>query len=463
MDAKKNTSLEARGPKRAARYDLAIIGAGPGGYTAALYAAQKGLKTCLIEQEQIGGVCLNTGCIPTKTYYKSAYFLEQIKQSDKVGVNIPNFSVDLKKINEHRQNIIKKLSDGVKLLLEKRGVDVILGKAVFDSPGILKVDRQLIEAADIIIASGSKDIELSSMPFSDDIASSKTVWDFHEIPKQLLIVGGGVIGCEMANIFSEFGSKVTIVEAQDLLLPAIDMDISKKLAVILKRKGVNVLTSQKVESVEDNTVVISNAKRIFFDKAIVCVGREPVFRDLFLENIGVVIDRKKINVDKFLRTNIKNIYAIGDCNGKSMLAHVASFEAIVAVDNILGKKREMDYSSVPNCIFTSPEIATCGISEKEMTNDMQISKVMYSSLGKAHTANKTDGFIKIIFEKRSLIVFGVSIMGENATELITHASFLISQKKTIEDILQTIYAHPTFSEIFSEAAHAAIGFPINSI
>ena len=445
------------------KYDLVIIGSGPGGYTAALYAAQKGLKTCLIEKEHIGGVCLNTGCIPTKSYYKSAHLLEQIKRSQNLGINVTDVSLDFTKINERKQQIIKKLSTGVEFLLNKRGVKVIKGTAVFESSKTLTVGTETVEADNIIIATGSEDLQLESMLFSENILSSKTIWNLTDVPEKLLIVGGGVIGCEMANIFAEFGSSVTIVEALNTIIPTIDKDIAKRLAVSLKKKGVKILTSQKVEGAKENKANITDGKNIDFDKAIVCIGRVPVFGELALDNAGVLVDAKKITVDKNLRTNIENVYAIGDCNGQSMLAHVASYEAIVAVDNILGKEREMDYTAVPNCIFTATEIGICGISEDEMTDDMQLSKFLYSSLGKAHTANETDGFIKLIFEKISLRVVGVSIMGENATELIAPAALLISQRSTIEDILQSIYAHPTFSELFPEAAHRAKGFPINSL
>ena len=427
-------------------YDICIIGAGWAGFSAALEARKKGLSVCLIEKSALGGVCLNQGCIPTKSLVNSVKILSLIKKSSTFGINSEIKDLDFSAIQQRKHDVVSRLRKGIEFQLKNKGVDLIQGKATLENSNKILVENQVIESKHIIIATGSQPVELPQLKFDHSkIISSKDLLTIDSIPKNLLIVGGGVIGCEFASIFSSLGSKVTIVELLDRILPLEDKEISKKNEVVFKKRGIGVQTKTNVDDV----------KKDEFDKILVCVGRKPTSDELNLEKIGIRKERGAIPVNEYLQTKIANIYAIGDCIGGLLLAHVASYEGIVAVENMLGKRIKVDYSSVPNSIFTEPEIGSVGLTEdvaKENGFNVKVSKFNFLALGKAHILDETEGYIKVVYDADTSIVLGGSILGPVATELIAILTLAVKEKLTIKKIYDTIFAHPTLSEGIIEAA-----------
>ncbi|MFC1594430.1 dihydrolipoyl dehydrogenase [Candidatus Omnitrophota bacterium] len=427
-------------------YDLCIIGAGWAGFTAALEARKRGLKACLVEKDSLGGVCLNQGCIPTKVFVHSATLITHIKNSALFGIDSEIKSIDFQKLQLRKRDVVDRLKKGIEFQLKSKGVDFLVGAArLVDSNSIL-VDGKKIESRHILIATGSVPVELPQLKFDGKkVLSSKEVLRLESIPQSLLIVGGGVIGCEFASAFSALGTKVTVVELLDRILPTEDREIAKKIEALFKKKGIEVLTGTNVDSVpKDN-----------FEKVLVCVGRKAYSDELGLDAVGVQLDKSGIQVNEFLQTSNPAIYAIGDCIGGMLLAHVASYEAVVAVENISGKKMSADYSAVPNAIFTEPEIGSVGFSEeqaREAGYDVQTTKFNFLASGKAHIINETGGFVKIIFDKQSKRILGGVIFGASATELIAIVTQAVKVKLTIDQIYDTIFAHPTLSEGIVEAA-----------
>ncbi|MFH1655436.1 MAG: dihydrolipoyl dehydrogenase [Candidatus Omnitrophota bacterium] len=427
-------------------HDICIIGAGWAGYSAAMRAKQLGLSVCLVEQSAVGGTCLNRGCIPTKVMVNSAKSFSQTKKLPNFGVELSGAKINFEKIQSRKNAIVDKLNKGMQLQLKTKGIDFVQGKAKIVSADEISVDSKSIKAKNIIISIGSKPTELPFLKFDQKkIVSSDEILDIKFIPESLLIVGGGVIGCEFASIFSSLGSKVTIVEILEHILPNEDKDIAKKLEVAFKKKGIKVLAKTDVKSVDLDK----------FEKILVCVGRIANTDLDGLEGVGINKDKKGISVSENLQTNIANIYAVGDCIGGHQLAHVAAYEGETAVENISGKKIQVDYSSVPNCIFTSPEVASVGSTEEQANIkgiSYQVSKFDFLASSMAHILDETEGFVKIIVDSNSKEVIGASIIGPKATELISVFSLAIKSKLTISQIHDTIFAHPTLSEAIGEAA-----------
>jgi len=376
-------------------YDICIIGAGWAGYSAAIKAKELGLSVCLVEQAAIGGTCLNRGCIPTKVMVNAAKILSQIKKSSQFGIETNAAKINFEKVLQRKQATIEKLRSGMQFQLKTKGIDFVQGRAKIVSLDEISVDSKNIKTKYIIIATGSKPLELPFLKFNQrNIISSDEILDLKFVPESLLIVGGGVIGCEFANIFSSLGTKVAIVEIMEHILPNEDKDVAKKLEVIFKKRGIKILTKTDAKTVPLDK----------FEKVLVCVGRSANIDVEDLAKIGIKNESKGILVNEFLQTNIPNIYAVGDCIGGHQLAHVAAYEGQIASENISGKKLSVDYSAVPNCIFTDPEIASVGLSE-ELTKTKgiayQFAKFDFLSSGMAHILDETDGFIKIIFESNS--------------------------------------------------------------
>jgi len=426
-------------------HDICIIGAGWAGFSAAIKVKQLGLSVCLVEQKKIGGTCLNQGCIPTKVLVQSARIFSHIKDNSVFGVEVKGAEVNFDKIQQRKLAIVDKMSKGMEFQLSTKGVELIKGEAKFVNADEILVDSRSIKAKNVIIAIGSRPIELPFLKFNQkNIISSDDILDLKFIPESLLIVGGGVIGCEFANIFASLGAKVTIVEILEHILPNEDKDIAKKLEVALKRKSVKILTKTDVK-----TVALDK-----FEKVLVCVGRVANKEIEGLEKIGVKTDKKGILVNEFMQTNIDNLYAVGDCIGGHQLAHVAAYEGELAVDNILDKKIPADYSAVPNCIFTDPEISSVGLTEeaaKAKGIQYQIGKFDFLASGMAHILDETDGFIKVISDSNSKEILGAAIVGPKATELIAVFSLAMKSKLKISQINDTIFAHPTLSEAIREA------------
>ncbi|HAZ10898.1 MAG: dihydrolipoyl dehydrogenase [Omnitrophica bacterium GWA2_41_15] len=437
------------------KYDLAIIGSGPCGYVAGIRAAQLGLKTCIFEKDKIGGVCLNWGCIPTKALSASANALYNIERAAEFGINVKGFDLDFSRVYERKESIVKKLSSGIEMLLKARKLEIIKEKAEIKDIGRIKAGDLEIEAKNILIAAGSIPFELPGLPFDHiDILSSTDILELKIIPKSLIIVGGGVIGCEFASIFRSFGSEITIIEAMPQLLPNEDEEIARKIEQIFKKRGIKILTNTKIDKIDKG------------DKAVISVGRSPNSKGLGIENLGIECNKGWIKVDESFRTNIKNIYAAGDIKGGMLLAHLASKEGISAVEGMCGNNYSIDYSVVPSCIFTHPEIASVGLNEKAAKNkgmDIKTRKFLFGAIGKSHVLGETDGFIKLVVDNKSDKILGCQIIGSHATELIAEISVCVQFGITSEKLSSVIHAHPTLSEIICEASEAMHNKAIHSL
>jgi len=451
-------------------YDLAIIGSGPGGYIAGLYAARHNLHTCVIEKDLTGGTCLNRGCIPTKVMLHSASILSLIKNSAVYGVDVRECALNFQTVLKRRDEVVMRLRTGVETLLRANKVDLIRGKGSLAGPSLIKIDGQDdVKASNIIIAAGSKVSSIPSVKIDDEnTLSSDSALNIEKVPDKMVIIGGGVIGCEFASLFNTFGVKITIVELLDRIIPGQSKEASKKLEAIFKKRGIEVFTSSGVESVTGRgplKVNIAGGRTVDADKVLVSVGRISATEGLGLESAGILLEKGRIAVDGHLRTAAKNVYAIGDCVKGPLLAHKASYDGILACDNILGKSRTVDYSNIPSCIYTEPEIASIGISEDAARADVPGSKTAkfpYIASGKAYLLGKTEGYIKIIGDKDGTFL-GCEIMGEGACDLIGEGVISKSFGLNIKDLANVVHGHPTLSEIFQEAAHVFSGSAIHSV
>lgn len=425
-------------------YNLVIIGAGWAGFNAAIRAKEFGLKTCLIEKREIGGTCLNYGCIPTKSLIHSAEILEQARQSAHLGVNTGAVSFDFIKAQQRKTEVISQLRSGMSFLL--KGIDIISSEAELISPDEIKTPAQNIKAGVIIIASGSMASELPRIKFDGKkVISSNELLNLQKIPQNLLVIGGGVIGCEFAGLFNALGAKVTIIEKMTQLIPGLDAQIAKKLESIFKKQGITVKTGSEASSAD-----IEN-----HELTLLAVGRQPDTSGMGLEKAGVNTDKARIITDEYLRTNIKNIYACGDCTSEIMLAHFAAYQGEIAAYNCVNPlaSKKATNSCVPSCIFTQPQIATVGLSEEAARTQglsIDIYRFDFLSSGMARIICETDGFIKIICDDKSGRIIGASIIGPKATELIGVLAVAINNSLTLSAIKSTIFAHPTIAESIRE-------------
>ena len=443
-------------------YDVAIIGSGPGGYAAAVRLADLGKKVSIIEKLLPGGTCLNWGCIPTKAIVKSTDILRDLKRSSEFGIDSTFNGVDMKAIIKRKEAVVSNLRSGMSALLKSKGIDLIIGQAEFETNKTLKVNDQIIEAKEIIIATGSTPIEFDKIAFDHEyILSSEDMLDIKAIPKTLIVIGGGFIGCEFASIFNALGSKVTIVELTSQILPNSDREIARRLESNFKRNNINIIKGKKVVSASSSNgalIKLDTGEQLRAEKALLCVGRRANTEGLSLDKINIETKKNEIVVDKHLRTNINNIYAIGDVIGGYYLAHAATHEGIVAAENIAGKKREVDYSSVPFAVFTHPEIASVGLSEEEakaIPNDIKVTKFPFAAVSKAHILSETEGLIKLISSAKDGKILGAHIYGPSASELIASLGIAIKNNLTVKDLSDTIIAHPTLSEAIADAAGRA--------
>ncbi len=449
--------------------DLLIIGAGPGGYVAAIYAAKKGIKVTLIEKEYMGGTCLNVGCIPTKALVKSSEVCHSANNADEFGINVSDVVVDMDKVISHKNQVKNQLVSGIDFLMQKNNVNVIKGLASFiDTKTVSVVSTDgtyTINAKDIIIATGSK-ISKSNIPGLDlpFVLNSTSALDDTKLPKSITIIGGGVIGMEFAFIYSNFGVKVYVVEYMDRLLACIDSDMSNEITQIAQDRGIKIYSGSKVLKIdksENNEVIVVFEKDgkeslIVSEKVLVAIGREPNMDGLVIENTGVTLNARGrgIQVNSKMQTNIEHIYAIGDVTNIMQLAHVASHQGLIAVNNILGEESEMDYSVVPNVIFTAPEIALVGKTEqmcKAEGVNYKVSSFPFSANGKALTMNEPRGFIKIIKDLDKNRIVGGAIIGPDASSLISSLTIVIQNNISEDEIIHTIFPHPTTGEVIHEA------------
>lgn len=452
-------------------YDLTIIGSGPCGYVAAIRAAQLGMKVSVFEGDRTGGVCLNWGCIPTKTLSVSGSLLSNIERAAEFGINVKDYSLDFSKVYERKDNVVKKLSSGIETLMKAKKIELIKEKAEIKEPGYVRSSKREVRSKNILIASGSLPFELPGMSFDGTyIISSTDMLKLQKLPKSIVIVGGGVIGCEFASIFRQFGSDITIVEMMDQLLPAEDREIAKKIEQVFKKRGIKVFTDTKVEKInkkgEGVSVFLSKGGSIAGEKAFIAVGRIPNSKDTGIDNVGIEHNKGWIKVGKDFSTNIKNIYAAGDVTGGILLAHLASREGVAAVEAMSGEKPALDYNTVPNCIFTYPEIASVGTTEvkaKEQGIDAFSRKFLFSALGKAQVLGETEGFVKLVVDNKSDKIIGAQIIGVHATNLIAELSLCVQYGITSEKLASVIHAHPTLSEAVQEVSEAVHKKSIHSL
>jgi len=439
--------------------DLIIIGAGPGGYELALEASRLGLSVILIEKEKLGGTCLNHGCIPTKSYYQNALVLKDLKEKEVYGIS-GDFTFDFKKVKERKDNVVETLCKGIEFSFSKSSVELVYGKASFVDKNTVLVNDITYAAKNIVIATGSSPIRnLFEGSNLEGVLTSEELLDLEVLPKELVIIGGGVIGIEMATIFNTFGVKVEIIEMCDRILPLIDSDISKRLQSYLKALGIGIHTKsslQKIEKSEGKLKAIFTEKgkelSLLCDNVLVSVGRCANVNSLDLEKVNIEYTKKGILVNENYQTNIPNIYAIGDVTGKMMLAHSATYSGYRVLNHILGKKDNINFNLVPSCVFTFPEVASIGLTKEDLEKEeleAKTIKVLYRSVGKAVAMNHEDGFLKLIIRENKII--GAHILGYDASTLIHELVPLMNEDISIERIKDYIHAHPTLSEILSIA------------
>lgn len=445
--------------------DLIIIGAGPGGYETALLAAERGKKVVLINGGQLGGTCLNAGCIPTKCMVKDAAVVNTLRNAGDFAVDNVNFDIDFNRVVTRREQVVTQLRQGVATLLDKAGVTVVEGKASFKDEFTVCVGDDEYNAEHIIIATGSLSKSLP-VPGADAefVMTSDDILRIEYVPARLVVVGGGVIGLEFASVFNAFGSDVTVIEFMKNIAPVFDSDISKRLKQSLARKGVKILTGAAVKKIEQNEqyeIVTTyelkgKEETVVSSDLLMAVGRRPNVEDLNLEAAGVSYSAKGIPVDDNMRTNVSHIYAIGDVNSRMMLAHVASYQGRRALDSIDGKDDDIRFDVVPSALFTDPECAMCGLTEeqcKEAGREIKIGKSFYRANGKAMAEGETDGLCKLIFDAGTEELIGAHIMGDEAALLAQQCCDFITARATASSIRQTIFGHPTLSEIILAASH----------
>lgn len=453
-------------------YEIAVLGGGPGGYVAAIRASQLGAKTLVIDKDNLGGVCLNWGCIPTKSLLKNAEIFDLMKNHSKdFGITVEGLSFDFGKIINRSRDISDRITKNVELLIKKNKVDRIRGFGkisknnqidIFDNNGN-QVDS--ISADKIIIATGARPKSIPSIPIDHKkIITSSEAMSLQEQPKDLIIIGAGAIGVEFAYFYSVLGTKVTIIEMMENILPIEDKEVSVALEKSFKKRGIEIITSAKVEKVEnskDGVIVIveKNGKKIELkaEKVLSAVGVTGNIEGFGLEGLGIEVERGHLKVDKkTYQTNIPNIYAIGDVIGPPWLAHVASSEGIACVENIKGMHTaSIDYNTIPGCTYCQPQVASVGLTEekaKEAGYEIKIGKFPFMASGKAFAAGERDGFVKLIFDAKYGELLGAHIVGAEATELIAELTLAKSMEATYESIIKTVHAHPTLSESIMEAA-----------
>lgn len=456
-------------------YDIVVLGAGPGGYVAAIKAAQLGAKTAIIEKKYFGGTCLNVGCIPTKTLVKNAEMLYNIEKASKRGITVGKPEIDIKRTIAMKDMVVKQLSNGVHGLLKSHGIDIFNGRGTVQNDKTVEITYidgsiEKIAFKKLIIATGSSNFIPPVEGLTEEgILTSTEILNLQEIPEHLLIIGGGVIGCEFATVFKAFGSKVTIVEMMPALIPNMDNAISLALQRSLIGKGIDVNVGSRVEKVNKSgscyEVTVSKDGKIEIisaDRVLVSVGRKPNTEGI--SNLELEKDKNYIKVNEKLETSMKGIYAIGDVTGQMLLAHVASAQGIRAVENALGNEKRMDLSVVPSCIYTIPEIGAVGITEeqaREKYGEILVGNFPLMACGKALAMGETEGVFKIIADKATRKVVGAHFFGANATEIIAEIAAYMKMGGTIDDIGSTIHAHPTISECVMEAVHEAEGHCIH--
>ena len=456
------------------QFEAAVLGSGPGGYVAAIRLGQLGIQTALIEKANLGGVCLNIGCIPSKALIQVARLKRRIEIAKQMGMEVSDLKIDFTKTQTWKQNIVNRLTSGVEFLCKSNNVDIIKGEGQFQSPHEIIVTTstgtETIESKNTIIATGSRAMQIPGLEFDGaNIISSTEALELQQIPPNFVVVGGGVTGLEMATMYAELGSKVTVIEMLDQLLPGVDIELVRIIERSFRRLGIDYHVKSKAKEYREGQVrvIIEDGTEAMFpaSKILVSVGRSPNSDNIGLDRAGVRTNPQGwIQTDKHMATNVPGIYSIGDVNGPPLFAHKASKEGIVAAESIAGMKSEADFRAIPWAIFTDPEIASAGLTEsqaREKGYDPIIGKFPFAALGRALLAGETEGFVKVVADKSSELVLGIHIVGPEASDLISEAALAIEMGATLRDIELTIHPHPTLPEGLMEAAAAAKGRAIH--
>ncbi len=446
------------------KFDVGVIGGGPGGYVAAIRAAQLGARVVLMEKDEVGGTCLLRGCIPTKAFLATADALVKANESAAFGVNIGGAKLDYAKALERKNTIVQRLVNGVHGLLKAHKIEFVRGEASLLGDGRVNVTlpqgQAKGECAKIIVATGSAAMRPAMLKVDGvNVITSDEALDLKEVPKSILIIGGGYVGCEFASMFRDFGSQVTLIELLPQLVPSEEKEVAQLLKVQLKKRGINVLTNSKIVGLDVSngkvTAKIESGETFEAEKALVSVGRAVASKGIGLEEADVQLDeRGAIKVNDKMETNVPGVYAIGDVLGTVMLAHVASAQGTVAAANALGGSRTFCYKAIPNCVYTRPEIASVGMKENEAVTagyEVATAKFQFTALGKAMIINDTTGFVKVVADKKTDKVLGVSMIGPEVTDLIHEMVLAIHMGVTVSQIAEMIHAHPTLSEAIHEA------------
>ncbi|HOO59001.1 MAG TPA: dihydrolipoyl dehydrogenase [Candidatus Mcinerneyibacteriales bacterium] len=431
--------------------DLIIIGAGPGGYVAAIRAVQLGLDVALVEKGRVGGTCLNVGCIPTKTYVAMAELYAKMQEASHFGIDLEGtLSLNFRRMVERKDEVVDQLVRGIERILQKRKIEVIPGEGRLTGPGSVEVAGKSFQARNIILATGSEPVIPGFLNIPDFTVDSTALLDCSEPLSSLAVIGGGVVGVEFASIWAHLGTKVSLIEIQPSLLPTLDKKIGTRLKSMLKKKGVEVFTSRKAEKVAPGEIILDDGTVIRAEKMLVAIGRRPVLKGIDTEKLGIRTENGFITVSETMETSLKGVYAIGDLLASPQLAHVASKEGIVAVENIAGIKSRVNYNAIPWAVFTHPEIAVVGASEGAREG-----KFPFSANGKALGAGESEGYVRIVADEEGKVT-GMEIIGPHASDLIHEGALAVANGLTLEEVAETVHAHPTLSEAVAEAAEGAL-------
>lgn len=460
-------------------YDLIVVGSGPGGYVAAIRASQLGLKTALVERAELGGVCLNWGCIPTKALLKSAQVFDYLKHAADYGIVMEGQArPDLTAMVQRSRDVAAAMSKGVRYLMKKNSITVIQGHGTLRPRGVVEVRAAdggctTLQARHVLIAVGARPRELAALPWDGkQVIGCREAMTLSELPASMVIVGAGAIGAEFASLYASLGTRVTLLEAMPRIVPQEDAEVSAQLQRALTQRGVEVLTGATVEKVDKRpdgcTVHVATAagmRKVACDIVLSAAGVTANLEQVGLEEVGIAIEKGRIKVDQWYQTSVPGYYAIGDCIPGAALAHVASAEGVICVERIAGRATEpLDYMNIPSCTYTQPELASVGYTEqtaREAGYEVKTGTFPFSASGKARAAGHSEGFIKLVFEARHGLLLGAHMVGANATELIAEVVLARKLESTAEELIKAVHPHPTMSEALMEAAAAAMGEAIH--